>query len=179
MDEAGLIAAARLGDQDAFAELYREHHRFVRAIGRSILRTDDLDDMCQETFLSAFTRLDRFEGQAQFRTWLTRIAINRCLATLRNERHPPIDDTSATALDQGRVQHELCCVDEQLERLPERLEMERLLSVLSPAQRQVLEMAYLEDIPNLEIAEALGITLQAVKSRIVAAKRKLKIIGKP
>ena len=86
MDETGLIAAARLGDQDAFAELYQLHIRYVRAIGRSILHTDDLDDMCQDTFLLAFTRLDSFEGNSRFRTWITRIAINRCLVTLRKER---------------------------------------------------------------------------------------------
>ena len=62
MDETELIAAARLGDQDAFAELYRRHVRYVRAIGRSILRSRDLDDMCQETFLLAFMRLGRASG---------------------------------------------------------------------------------------------------------------------
>ncbi len=86
MDETELIAAARSGNQDAFAELYRQHNRYVRAIGRSILRSRDLDDMCQETFLLAFMRLDSFEGNSQFRTWITRIAINQCLVILRKGR---------------------------------------------------------------------------------------------
>jgi DNA-directed RNA polymerase specialized sigma24 family protein len=64
MNETQLIAAARLGDEDAFAELYRQHAGYVRAIGRSILRKNDVDDMCQDTFLLAFTRLDRFASRS-------------------------------------------------------------------------------------------------------------------
>src|ERR1700749_4882238 len=86
MDENELVAAARKGDQDAFAELHRQHIGYVRAIGRSILRNRDLEDMCQETFLLAFVRLDSFAGNSQFRTWITRIAINRCLMILRKRR---------------------------------------------------------------------------------------------
>src|SRR5882757_8494658 len=113
MDETELIAAARLGNQDAFAELYRQHIRYVRAIGRSILRGRDLEDMCQETFLRAFMRLDSFEGNSQFRTWITRIAINRCLMILRKGRQ-------ASNVEQHLVQMDadLCVVarrDAQLE----------------------------------------------------------------
>ena len=80
MDETELIAAARRGDEDAFAELYHQHVGYVKAVGRAILRKNDLDDMCQETFLLAFTRLHSFEGNSQFRTWITRIATYRMLS---------------------------------------------------------------------------------------------------
>ena len=53
MDETELIAAARLGDEDAFTELYQQHLGYVKAVGRAILRKNDLDDMCQDTFLLA------------------------------------------------------------------------------------------------------------------------------
>ena len=86
MDETELIAAARLGDENAFTELYQQHIGYVKAVGRAILRKNDLDDMCQDTFLLAFTRLHSFEGNSQFRTWITRIATNRCLAILRKGR---------------------------------------------------------------------------------------------
>ena len=86
MNETELIAAARLGDEEAFTELYQLHLGYVKAVGRAILRRNDLDDMCQDTFLLAFTRLHSFEGNSQFRTWITRIATNRCLAILRKGR---------------------------------------------------------------------------------------------
>ena len=63
MDESRLVAAARQGDQGAFAELYRLHHAYVRGICRNILRDDSVDDLCQDTFLVAFTRLDSFAGK--------------------------------------------------------------------------------------------------------------------
>ena len=100
MDESGLIAAARQGDQAAFAELYRLHHVYVRAICRNILRDDSVDDLCQDTFLVAFTRLESFAGKSRFRTWMTRIAINQCLMALRKRRHyvpVPLDEE---AIDQ-------------------------------------------------------------------------------
>src|SRR5271156_660256 len=99
MDEMELIAAARQGNQDAFAELHRRHIRYVRAIGRSILRSRDLDDMCQETFLLAFMRLDSFEGNSQFRTWITRIAINRCLMMLRKRRQASNGESHLVQVD--------------------------------------------------------------------------------
>jgi RNA polymerase sigma-70 factor (ECF subfamily) len=179
MDETELIAAARLGNQDAFAELYRQHVGYVRAIGRSILRNKDLDDMCQDTFLLAFTRLNSFDGNSRFRTWITRIAINRCLVTLRKGRRTGKSQSDQVSMDtefadEGVDRFAFACIDQQLEGLSTRLDLEKLLSALTPIQRQILEMAYLEDMPELEIAEVLGIPLSAVTRRIFRAKRKVR-----
>jgi RNA polymerase sigma-70 factor, ECF subfamily len=170
MDETELITAARLGDEDAFAELYRQHIGYVRAIGRSILRNRDLDDMCQETFLLAFMRLDSFEGTARFRSWITRIAINRCLTILRKGRQASNGDSHVVQMDADR------CVssDSQLEGVGARLDLERLLGTLKPLQRQILEMAYLEGMPDLQIAETLGTTVVAVKCTLYRVKRLLR-----
>jgi RNA polymerase sigma-70 factor, ECF subfamily len=175
MDEWQLITAARIGDQNAFTELYHRHHRYVRAIGRSILHTDDLDDMCQETFLSAFTRLDTFEGDARFRTWITRIAVNRCLLILRNSRRPGHGESQAFSPDESAYTDNVRWIDARLESLPQRLDLERLLKTLTPAQREALEMAYAEEMPVVDIAAALKTTVAAVKGRIAIAKKKLKM----
>jgi RNA polymerase sigma-70 factor (ECF subfamily) len=172
MDETELIAAARLGNQDAFAELHRQHVGYVRAIGRSILRTRDLEDMCQETFLLAFMRLDSFEGNSQFRTWITRIAINRCLMILRKGRQASNVESHLVEMDVDR-----CVVvsrDAQLEGVGPRMDLERLLGTLKPLQRQIFEMAYLEDMPDLQIAETLGTTVVAVKCTLYRVKRLLR-----
>jgi RNA polymerase sigma-70 factor (ECF subfamily) len=172
MDETELIAAARLGSEDAFAELYRLHSGYVRAIGRSILHNREVDDMCQETFLLAFTRLDGFEGNARFRTWITRIAINRCLMILRKGRQASNGESHLVQIDADR------CVfvgrDIQLEGVGARLDLERLLGVLKPGQRRILEMAYWDDMPELQIAKVLGIPLASVTNRIYRAKRKIR-----
>jgi RNA polymerase sigma-70 factor (ECF subfamily) len=176
MDETELIAAARLGNEDAFAELYRQHIRYVRAIGRSILRNRDLDDMCQETFLLAFMRLDSFEGNAQFRSWITRIAINRCLAILRKGRQASNGESHLVQMDAETAADRwvYASKDSQLEGVGARLDLERLLGMLKPTQRQILEMAYLEDMPDLQIAEALGTTVVAVKCTLYRVKRILR-----
>jgi RNA polymerase sigma-70 factor, ECF subfamily len=181
MDETELIAAARRGEEDAFAELYRQHLSYVRAVGRAILRKNDLDDMCQDTFLLAFTRLHSFEGNSQFRTWITRIATYRCLATLRKGRrngesnHIRMDpETSDDLLDECLFASE----DKNLEEVAARLDMDRLLHGLKPMQRLVLEMAYVEDMPAQEIAEILGTTLACVKNSIHHAKRRVREIDK-
>jgi RNA polymerase sigma-70 factor, ECF subfamily len=181
MDETELIAAARLGDEDAFTELYRQHLGYVKAVGRAILRKNDLDDMCQDTFLLAFTRLHSFEGNSQFRTWITRIATNRCLAILRKGRqngesnHIRMDpETNDDLLDGCLFAGE----DKHLEGVQARLDMDKLLHGLKPMQRLVLEMAYVEDMPAQEIADLLGTTLACVKNSIHHAKRRAREIHK-
>ena len=176
MDETELIAAARLGDEDAFAELYRQHIRYVRAIGRSILRNRDLEDMCQETFLLAFMRLNTFEGNARFRSWITRIAINRCLTILRKGRQASNGESHLVQMD-AETAADRCVYtsrDSQLEGVGARLDLERLLGTLKPLQRQILEMAYVEDMPDLQIAEALGTTVVAVKCTLYRVRRLLR-----
>jgi RNA polymerase sigma-70 factor (ECF subfamily) len=170
VDESRLIAAARLGDQGAFAELYRLHHTYVRGICRNILRDDSVDDLCQDTFLVAFTRLDSFAGKAKFRSWITRIAINQCLMTLRKKRHyvpVPLDEES---LDR----YIFIAKDAVLEGAPARMDLERMMSVLTESTRQMLIMAYLEGVPDLEIAETLGLSLDAVRTKLSRAKRKMR-----
>ncbi|MGB8535423.1 MAG: sigma-70 family RNA polymerase sigma factor [Acidobacteriaceae bacterium] len=180
MDDMELIAAARQGNQDAFAELHRRHIGYVRAIGRSILRSRDLDDMCQETFLLAFMRLDSFEGNSQFRAWITRIAINRCLMILRKRRQASNGESQLVQLGVDEIvdRRLFASRDKQLESVGARMDLERLLGTLKPLQRQILEMAYLEDMPDLQIAATLETTVVAVKCTLYRVKRLLRDAGK-
>jgi RNA polymerase sigma-70 factor, ECF subfamily len=170
VDERRLIAAARLGDQGAFAELYRLHHGYVRGICRNILRDDSVDDLCQDTFLVAFTRLDSFSGSAKFRAWITRIAVNQCLMTLRKRRHYVSIEQEEDLLER----FVFVARDAVLEGAPARMDLEKMMSVLSDSSRQMLVMAYLEGIPELEIAESLGLSVDSVRCRISRAKRKMR-----
>jgi RNA polymerase sigma factor (sigma-70 family) len=184
MDEASLIAAARLGDEDAFTELYRQHASYVKAIGHSILHKSDLDDLCQDTFLLAFTRLHSFQGNCHFRTWISRIATNQCLLTLRKARQASNGESHLIQIDAelaaglGRDRWIFASMDKGLEGLAARLDLNRLLIVLNPIQRRALEMAYLEGAPGEEIAELLGIPLSSVKNNIHRAKTQLLKIHK-
>jgi RNA polymerase sigma-70 factor, ECF subfamily len=171
MDETDLIAAARSGDEDAFAELYQQHLGYVKAVGRAILRRNDLDDMCQDTFLLAFTRLHSFEGNSQFRTWIARIAANQCLVILRKARQ-----ASNVELNLAEIDSLLVRPDKDLESVSARLDLEKLLRKLTPLERRALKLAYVEEMPAQEIADLLGTTLACVKNSIHDAKRRMREI---
>ena len=170
VDESNLIAAARQGDQGAFAELYRSHHMYVRGICRNILRDDSVDDLCQDTFLVAFTRLDTFAGHAKFRSWITRIAVNQCLMTLRTRRRYVLIE------DEDDILNRFIFVtkDAVLEGAPARMDLEKMMSVLSDSTRQMLIMACLDGNSEQEIAEKLGLSANIVRKRIYWAKRKMR-----
>jgi RNA polymerase sigma-70 factor (ECF subfamily) len=170
VDESRLIAAARQGDQGAFAELYQLHHMYVRGICRNILRDDSVDDLCQDTFLVAFTRLDSFHGNAKFRNWITRIAVNQCLMTLRKRRHyVPLefeDDTLKRYIFGAK--------DAVLEGAPARVDLEKMMSVLTDSTREMLIMACLDGNTEQEIAEKMGLGADVVRKRIYWAKRRMR-----
>jgi RNA polymerase sigma-70 factor, ECF subfamily len=170
VDESRLIAAARQGDQAAFAELYRLHHGYVRGICRNILRDDSVDDLCQDTFLVAFTRLDSFAGNAKFRSWITRIAVNQCLMTLRKRRHY----VSVELEEESLNQYIFVGTDAALEGAPARMDLEKMMSVLTDATRQILVLACLEGLSEAEIAEKLGLNVDVVRKRIHYAKQKMR-----
>ncbi len=175
MDEAELIAAARSGNEAAFAELYRLHLGYVKAVGYAILHKDDVEDVCQDTFLLAFTRLRSFSGNSRFRTWITRIAINQCLMILRRDGQISNGDSNLADMDLEL----LTGLDKDLESVAARLDLDRLLRAVRPYQRRILEMAYLEDMPVQEMAEVLGISLCRVKKSIQRAKEKARKIYEP
>jgi RNA polymerase sigma-70 factor (ECF subfamily) len=168
--DAALVARARLGDEAAFTELYRLHSGYVRGIGRNILRDDSVDDLCQDTFLLAFTRLDSFAGTARFRSWLTRIAINQCMIALRKRRYLVPIKAAEDALDQ----YFFANTDASLQGAPARMDLEKMMKVLTPLNRRILVMSYLEGIPEQEIAEVLGLKRVTVANRLRRAKRRMR-----
>src|SRR3954467_15546534 len=82
------VRAARGGDLNAFEELVRRYDRALLRIAQTIMRSrEEAEDVVQEAFLKTFRKLDQFREGSRFSTWLTRIAINECLATLRKRRN--------------------------------------------------------------------------------------------
>jgi RNA polymerase sigma-70 factor (ECF subfamily) len=161
--EQRLVAASLAGDRDAFAILVRRHERRVfRLAGRFFLKREDVEEAAQETFLTAWSRLDTYRARAPFEHWLTRLCLNCCYARLRKERRGelPLDpetDLAAPHRDPAAA-----------------LDAERLLRALAPADRFILLLLDGEGWSVAEIAERLGWTRVNVKVRAHRARKKLR-----
>lgn len=163
-EEAALIARTCRGDQAAFGELVEEHRgRILRVCFRLMGNVEDAKDVAQEVFLQAYLGLDRFRGSARFRTWLYRIAVNRCLNALRERRlsAEPLDESipdPRPTPDRVFARRELC------------RDIDRALERLSPDLRAAVVLRDCLGCSYAEIAEVLDVPLGTVKSRISAAR---------
>jgi RNA polymerase sigma-70 factor (ECF subfamily) len=167
-DEQRLISSARSGDREAFAELVRSHHLKVLGLCRSYMGDAAADDAAQETFVKAFVSLGKYRGDAAFGTWLYRIAANQCKDMLRSARR-----RKAESLD-VLMQDRHIDVPDRAPADPARLEnqdlAQRLLGGLSDDHRTVLSLREISGMSYQEIADALAISLDAVKARLKRAR---------
>ena len=163
--DRALVARAQLGeDRRAFEQLVRRHQGVVRAQLRRLLHGDEAaaDDLAQETFLLAWRKLDQFRGDAQFRTWLYRIAYSCFLQALR--RKPETNEGDAGIEAAPAASH---AVDLQLD-------FARALRHLSDAEQAVLLHCVQLGLSHEEAAFVLAMPLGTVKSHAMRGKAKLK-----
>lgn len=179
-DESALVTRAKAGDVDAFSELVKHYDRRVFRMAKQITQNDDdAEDVLQETFLKAYTHLDDFQGNSKFYTWLVRIAVNEALMKLRkrrSDRTVPLDEPIDTGEDE--MVREIAVWDENPEESYSREELGELLDQavqsLKPAYRTVFILRDIEEMSIEETAEALGLSISAVKSRLLRARLQLR-----
>ena len=179
-DESALVAKAREGDVSAFNELVNSYSRKIFRLAKHITQNDeDAEDVLQETFLKAFEHLPDFQGQSKFYTWIVRIAVNESLMKLRkrkSDRSVPLDEPVDTGED--TVVREIAVWEENPEQKYSREELGQILDEavegLRPAFRTVFVLRDIEELSTEETAEALGISVPAVKSRLLRARLQLR-----
>lgn len=165
MDEQRWIQQAREGNLDAFGHLVCLYQTPVFNLAYRMLgETMDAEDVAQETFLRAFRNLHRYDPTRPFRTWLLSIAAHCCVDLLRRRRsHVPLNDEiqqSGPPLSP----------DDAVVRWEEQDQVQQLLMRLSPEDRAVITLMYWYDCSCEEIAQILGTTVSAVKSRLYRAR---------
>lgn len=178
--EAPLLALARQGDVRAFSDLVKKYERKIYRMARNILQNDeDAEDVLQETFLKAFEHLDTFQGQSKFYTWVTRIAVNESLMKLRKrktDRTVSIDESIET--DEESIVREIAVWDGDPEMKYSQAELKAILDKaiagLKPIFRTVFVLRDVEELSTEETAEALGLSVAAVKSRLLRARLQLR-----
>jgi RNA polymerase sigma-70 factor (ECF subfamily) len=176
-DEAALLGAWLLGDDDAFGELVRRHEPLVLSLVRRYARTpEDARDLAQRTFMKAFESARRAlarspgpAGAVPFRRWLVRVAINLSKNHLRDEtRHTRAPEALPGLATAGPD------ASEALERAEAGVRVRRAVLRLPRRQREVLTLRLDAELPFAEIAAALGITGNAAKVSFHHAVRRLR-----
>ncbi len=179
-DESALVEQARKGDTSAFSELVNQYERKIFRLAQNITHNrEDAEDVLQDTFLKAYERLDQFHGDSKFYTWIVRIAVNEALMKLRKrktDKTVSMDETIDTGED--TVAREIAAWDENPEQRYSREELHEILDTavqsLSPGFRTVFVLRDMEELSTEETAEALDLTIPAVKSRLLRARLQLR-----
>jgi RNA polymerase sigma-70 factor (ECF subfamily) len=179
-DESVLVDAARNGDVGAFEQLVRRYDRNIFRIAQRITQNrEDAEDVVQDAFLKAFQNLGQFQGQSKFYTWLVRIAVNEALMRLRRrrpERMVSLDEEIRT--EEDSMPREVADWSPNPEQLYSQAELKDILSKtiqgLPLGFRTVFVLRDMEALSTEETAEALNLSIPAVKSRLLRARLQLR-----
>jgi RNA polymerase sigma-70 factor (ECF subfamily) len=157
------VRRAAVGDHDAFERLYRDHVGRVYSLAVRMSGQEDAEDLVQEVFLRAWSKLDTFRGEAHFGTWLYRLAVNHILRRRstrqrREERRVPwAGVVDGVAAPRKRASAEALDLERALERLPARA-------------REVFVLFDVEGWSHEDVADALGVTVGTSKSQLHRAR---------
>lgn len=177
MAEGDLVRAAQRGDLDAFNELVLTYqHRLYNLAYRILGDPAAAADATQEALISAYRKLHAFRG-GSFLSWLLRIVANRCYDELRRRKRRPTVSWEAFG-ETDEANPALINGGASPEERAERAELSRVLQKgilsLPPDQRVVLVLSDVEGMSYAEIAEAVGIPVGTVKSRLARARARLR-----
>lgn len=185
--DAALLARLKAGEERAFDDLVRLAGGRMLAVARRMLnREDDAQDAVQEAFLSAFKSLPSFDGRSQLTTWLHRITVNCCLMKLRGQRRRPetsIDEFLPHFLPDGHQTNPSSAWNLEAGAGIEQAEVRDLvrakINQLPDPYRVVIMLRDIEELSTEETAEALGMTVNAVKTRLHRARQALRALLDP
>ncbi|WP_323764111.1 RNA polymerase sigma factor [Marinovum sp.] len=178
--EAELVEGARAGNEVAIRELVRRLNPRLFRVARGIMPSDtDAEEVVQEAYLNAFSRLAQFDGRARFSTWITRIAINAARMRLRRARfeedYDTVNETETDAVIAFPGQHQ-----ERPETALGRSQVRDLLETAIAALPSDLRLPFLlrevEGMTLRDIAEDLSLNAITVRTRLFRARRRLRAI---
>ena len=160
------------GETDAFGMIVDRYEEKLLRYGRKFLsRTEDIEDIVQDVFLSAYRNIQSFDASLRFSPWIYRIAHNAFVNALRQWKRGPIFMDFDTLL--SHEVYEDSAADER-EQKEIRTLLDTGLEYLSPKYREVLVLHYFEDMPYKDIADVLQIPIGTVSIRVRRAKEALR-----
>jgi RNA polymerase sigma-70 factor (ECF subfamily) len=170
MTDSQLVAQAQEGDLPAFEELVKKYQREIYGLAyRLVLDAEEAKDLAQQAFLQAFVHIRSFRQQAQFRTWLFRIAINQCYSYLKSKKKfgDPVDCEEFVMAGVDSPEEELVAQDR-------RQRLYAALARLPAKQRAVITLKLEQGLSYDEISRVLGGTTGAARVNYCQALKTLK-----
>jgi len=159
--DAATVRRAQRGDRAAFGELVRAHHaRLISAIRALVRDAEAAEDLSQDAFVDAYRQLPTLKRPESFCAWLFGIARHKALNHLRTANRE-VPSATVEAPEPADPPEDRLALREKLDRLPER-------------DREILAARYLQDLSYAEIAETLGLTVNAVRVRCCRARQALR-----
>jgi RNA polymerase sigma-70 factor (ECF subfamily) len=169
VDQA-LVERYRNGDREAFTDLVIRYQRPIYNAAFWILRSaDDAKDIAQDVFLKVAERLDEYDSNHRFFSWIYRIAVNESLNLLRRNGHQEWLDDEIDIPGPDTANPESLATDAERSR-----HIQRALMKLSPNDRTVLMLRHFSDCSYEEIAQILELDQKTVKSRLFEARHRLR-----
>lgn len=178
-DEAALVTAAKSGDAAAFEELVNRYERKIFRLAQNITQNrEDAEDVMQDAFLKSYEHLKEFQGDSRFYTWLVRIAVNESLMKLRKRRPNQVSLDEPIETEEDLMPREIEDWGPTPEQRYARTELHEILSQvigqLDPAFRIVFLLRDVEELSTEETAQLLGLSVPAIKSRLLRARLKMR-----
>ncbi len=173
MDES-LFKAAKRGEEAALTQLIQQYQRPIYALCYRMLgNSAEAEDAAQEVFIKMMTKIHTYDPSRPFAPWLFRVATNHCRDRLR-QRKPVFSleeggEDGAWEWMPGRAVNP----EEAVESAEEAETVRHLLGVLSPLDKALVTLFYWQGLSYAEMAEATGLTVSAVKSRLFRARREM------
>jgi RNA polymerase sigma-70 factor (ECF subfamily) len=179
-----LVRRVQRGDSAAFDLLVRKYqHRIAALIGRYIADWSECQDVAQDTFIRAYRAIGNFRGDAQFYTWLHRIAVNTAKNHLvAHKRRPPTEDIDvgdAEQFDSGIRLRDTDTPDRELARQQMEQVVMRAVDALPEELRTAITLREVEGLSYDEIAQRMDCPIGTVRSRIFRAREAIDAELKP
>lgn len=181
--ESDLLEGLRRGDPAAYRLLVELNSASVYNVALKLLGDEqEAEDVLQETFMSAFQAIDSFEARSKLSTWLYRIAYNASLMRLRKRKQmtafsldrPSLDEDGTEVSANRQLVDWSTVPDDELLTAEAREEMDRAIAELPESLRSTFVLRDIQGLSGAETAEVLGITIQAVKTRLHRARLRLR-----
>ena len=173
LDESELVTRAQQRDEAAFAELMRRNTSPSLRLAISVLKDrQEAEDQLQTSFLKAWTGLTNFQQESKFSTWFRRIVLNQSLMRLRSVRRAKLQSLDDHAEDDRPMEPVSSgpSPEDDLRRNQMHARLRAEIRKLPPLLRDVLELRDLRELPTETVAEMLGISEAATKSRLARAR---------